>query len=776
MLVRSSILLLSTLLASTSFPLYASTTGIPGYSTSATGSSSCNACHTYSLTDPYNSLNLSGVTTVLAGSSNSYSITLTAPLLQDVQYGGFDISATAGSLVPVDSETAIINNELVHSNRKAVNTGLLDSTVSWNFAWQAPPVAGTVTLYACGLPVNGDGQASPHHMMSSTDGRTACTTLAIQVLQPPVADAGNNQTLTEGAGVTLDGSLSSDADGSITGYLWQQLSGTSVSLSNNGVSQPTFTAPNVPANTTDELVFKLTVTDNDGLSSTDQVSVFVQDVAVSNTPPVAVAGTDQSVNELDPVTLDASASTDDGSITSYLWQQTAGTSVSLTNPNTAITGFTAPAVTSLGDTLTFKLTVTDNLGVSSTDYINILVNDVDQPPVAKITDASGVAISAINNNGTVTLYGNFSNDPDGPITAYSWSQTAGSPIINPGPANGSSFTFTAPNDPGNSIDIRLQVTGDNGTTTNAVTATLTLADLPPAVYAGLDQVVTEGATIALHSEVSDPNNNLASVQWRQINCGSSCIMSTVDVPLPLINLDAYTSILAPPVSAQTSGQLLTFQLTAVDAAGQSSSDTVQVSVNDNGISGFPDNSTTFMSSNNQPMAIQVAPLDTANTATITQLQPVSDTSITDTTNRPLSFPYELTNIEIGLSNPGSVAITLYFPQPVPKNFDFYQYLGGEGWVNTTKPRNFDDIRYNSSIGWSEVTGEVEFSADRKSVTLYLADNGAGDQNNLNKLILTTGGVAENPPLNQQQSGATGSIHWPLLVFMLMLLGWRWRRS
>jgi len=231
------------------------------------------------------------------------------------------------------------------------------------------------------------------------------------------------------------------------------------------------------------------------------------------------------VNENSTVNLDASASTDDGFIASYLWEQTAGVnSVTLNNATTVTPNFTAPAVDAAGDVLTFQLTVTDNLGVSSTDTVNITVNDVDTPPTAKITDASGIVISAISNNGLVTLYGNFSSDPDGPITAFSWNQTAGSAIINPGPSNENSFTFTAPNDPGNSINICLTVTGDKGITQNTITATLTLANLPPVVDPGVDQTVTEGSVINLQGTVTDPNNNLASVQWRQINCGTNCIM------------------------------------------------------------------------------------------------------------------------------------------------------------------------------------------------------------------------------------------------------------
>ncbi|MDH5764503.1 MAG: hypothetical protein OEZ38_00695, partial [Gammaproteobacteria bacterium] len=133
--------------------------GIPGYSTSETGSSSCHACHTPPSSAPTNTLTITGNQTVLTGSINSYTINLIAPYTQDVSHGGYNLSASNGILSAVDTESQIFNNELVHSNRKATTDTGSSYNVSWTFNWQAPAVASTSTFYACGLPVNGDGQA-----------------------------------------------------------------------------------------------------------------------------------------------------------------------------------------------------------------------------------------------------------------------------------------------------------------------------------------------------------------------------------------------------------------------------------------------------------------------------------------------------------------------------------------------------------------------------------------------------------------------------------------
>jgi hypothetical protein len=90
---------------------------------------------------------------------------------------------------------------------------------------------------------------------------------------PPVADAGANQSVAEQATVTLDGTGSSDPDGSITSYSWQQVSGPEVALSGATTATATFTAPDVIQDT--PLEFRLTVTDDFGVSAAATVDVTV---------------------------------------------------------------------------------------------------------------------------------------------------------------------------------------------------------------------------------------------------------------------------------------------------------------------------------------------------------------------------------------------------------------------------------------------------------------------------------------------------------------------
>ena len=187
---------------------------------------------------------------------------------------------------------------------------------------------------------------------------------------PPTANAGSDQSVNEGDLVTLNGTASSDSDGNILSYAWIQQAGPSVILNGANTSTPTFTAPEIDIAGV-ILIFELTVTDNEELSSKDTVSVTVNDVAVPQAP-VADAGANQSIDEGVAVTLNGTASYDpDGSILTYSWVQTSGPAVSLNNANTSTPNFTAPEVTQTGATLVFQLTVTDNDGMEDSSSTNV---------------------------------------------------------------------------------------------------------------------------------------------------------------------------------------------------------------------------------------------------------------------------------------------------------------------------------------------------------------------------------------------------------------------
>jgi len=240
----------------------------------------------------------------------------------------------------------------------------------------------------------------------------------------PQADAGTDQFVNEKTIITLDGSGSNDPDAPVgipLDYRWEQQSGISVNLSNLTAQKPTFTAPGVEAGG-ERLGFKLTVTDADGFEHSDTVFTDVSNVLIL---PVADAGPDQTVAEGRTVALDGSNSQDpDGTISSVQWVQVSGnTQVTLMAPTDLTTQFEAPEVDAEGDLLTFKLTVTDNDGLVSTDTVTITVKILEAPVADAGSDQS------VTEGETIILNGSNSNDPDGTITSVQWEQLSGNTLV-----------------------------------------------------------------------------------------------------------------------------------------------------------------------------------------------------------------------------------------------------------------------------------------------------------------------------------------------------------
>lgn len=121
-------------------------------------------------------------------------------------------------------------------------------------------------------------QATDDGGATGTDEVSITVRAAPPANQPPVAQAGADQIVSEGASVRLQGS-GSDSDGRVVSFQWSQTAGTAVSLSDASAPTPSFTAPAVDADTA--LEFQLRVSDDDGAASApDRVTITVR-----NTPP-----------------------------------------------------------------------------------------------------------------------------------------------------------------------------------------------------------------------------------------------------------------------------------------------------------------------------------------------------------------------------------------------------------------------------------------------------------------------------------------------------------
>ena len=287
--------------------------------------------------------------------------------------------------------------------------------------------------------------------------------------QPPIANAGYDQSVAANTNVILNGTASVDQDGSIVSYAWNQASGPAVTIIDANSSTASFVAPEIKGEpgTSNAFTFNLTVTDDNGDTNTDQIIVNV--ATVPNQPPVANAGADQNVTANTNVTLNGSASIDnDGSIVSYTWSQTDGPAVTLTNSNTSLASFIAPEIKGepgTSNAFVFNLLVIDDNGDTNSDQVIVNVTTVpNQPPMANAGENQLIKATS-----TTTLDGRASVDNDGAIISYSWQQLSGPNVtLNstgiPGVVSFTTYKIRGPKGSIQNYIFELTVTDDNGDT------------------------------------------------------------------------------------------------------------------------------------------------------------------------------------------------------------------------------------------------------------------------------------------------------------------------
>ena len=378
-----------------------------------------------------------------------------------------------GSNVPLSSgtSTSTSGNPVTYS---WVQTGgpsvTLDNPNSPNPTFPAPAAGGAVTFV---LTVS-DG-------ISTT---TQTVTVNLVIDQTPVANAGPDQTFVDvakGTVVTLDGTSSIDPDGGTLTYAWSQVSGASVTLSSTTAAQPTFTYPSggggggvskqkggtdkgLPVDT---LVFELVVSDGASTSAADQVTITIN----TNDVPTADAGVDQTFFGLvngDTFTLAGSGTDPDGDTLTYVWTQTAGRSLTLSDSTSAAPTVTFDGSYSAGanEVFTYSLIVNDGSTNSVADTVTFTLVENRAPIADAGTDQNG-----INAGELVTLTGGGSSDADGDTLTYTWSQVSG-PIAALSSTTAESPTFTAPDVTGAATLVYQLIVSDGKETSIADTVSI----------------------------------------------------------------------------------------------------------------------------------------------------------------------------------------------------------------------------------------------------------------------------------------------------------------
>ena len=174
------------------------------------------------------------------GSSGNVSVQYTAS--SGTAIIGTDANVTNGTLewLDGDSDDQFINITLINDNE----TEILESLV--------------LTLTADVLNVLGN-QSSLNIMIRDDESN-----------QAPTLTAGSDSEVNTRQSVTLAG-VGSDPEQQPLNYLWQQISGSNVTINNSQNPQASFTAPNAAGT----LEFSLTVTDDFGLTSFDNIIINV---------------------------------------------------------------------------------------------------------------------------------------------------------------------------------------------------------------------------------------------------------------------------------------------------------------------------------------------------------------------------------------------------------------------------------------------------------------------------------------------------------------------
>ena len=234
---------------------------------------------------------------------------------------------------------------------------------------------------------------------------------------PPVANAGGDQVGVPAGTITLDGSASYDPDNDPITYQWTQIGGNSVTLSSPTSAKTTFTA--VAGQT---YLFKLTVTDSGGLSSsaTTRVTTTTQTSATivrfDATPNQISAGQNATLTWIVQGATSVSINNGIGSVAA---------SGSTTVSPTTTTTYTLTAVGPNGNVTANAIVTVGPGGTTSAQIIRFEANPLSIQPGQQSTlswSTTGATQVSISGVGAVTPNGSTTVSPT-QTTTYTLSAT-----------------------------------------------------------------------------------------------------------------------------------------------------------------------------------------------------------------------------------------------------------------------------------------------------------------------------------------------------------------
>ncbi|HVR73487.1 MAG TPA: PKD domain-containing protein, partial [Planctomycetota bacterium] len=251
---------------------------------------------------------------------------------------------------------------------------------------QAPSLGAEITPMTLTFEVQVDDfRANPAFPSADT---VTVTVVPGADLNPPVARAGADRTVDEGASVQLDGTASTDPDGDPLSFRWAVVAvqppvvqPSAVVLAGSDTALPTFTTPRFANQGGIDLSIKLTVTTPRGGRSEDTVVVHVRDSI--NEAPTAVSSGPATADEGANFQLDGSASSDPNEDPlTFVWKLTSTLSfigfitetVNIQGAATATPTVTAQIFSERD--LEFLLTVRDAGGLEATSTVKVRIKPV----------------------------------------------------------------------------------------------------------------------------------------------------------------------------------------------------------------------------------------------------------------------------------------------------------------------------------------------------------------------------------------------------------------
>ncbi|MEI8612696.1 hypothetical protein P4S54_02860 [Shewanella sp. PP-He15 brown] len=285
-----------------------------------------------------------------------------------------------------------------------------------------------------------------------------------------------------------------NAAGTIT-YKWTQISGPNIvgGIIGDTTGNPYFTVPTITGGH-QNLVLEVEVGDGTEVK-TAQVTF---DIDPLNIPPklplTVVASNDETVVANALVTPRATVTNSNGTPT-YAWAQTSGTTIIITDANTATPSFMAPTTSG---TIVLEVTVTDNDNTPITDTVSYQVQTA-----IKLT--AGAPIRSVSEGNTVDLLAS-TTDVNGTAT-YAWSVVSDGgtgvvtgDIANPALAN-TSLDIPAV-DQDRILVLEVIATDSANSATAKATVTINISDLKMRVDLGASAHIPSGQTGHLHANVT----------------------------------------------------------------------------------------------------------------------------------------------------------------------------------------------------------------------------------------------------------------------------------